>query len=277
MTVNAVRRARRRPVPPLSEQNGPSSESLAIGEIDQTVFDCPRCSRPLAVGTRRCPGCRTRLMAGVPLSRASGFVAVGLAVGLAVGGAGGAAFGLTQVLAAAPPTPIVAASAAPITGGQPGSTAPPLPSALPGSGGSTSGMPSISSSALVQAASVNDRLRAAEASLRSALAASRFDASLVAQTLRTISADTVYGQQLAGKIAAWPGSASVGNNIGLAYNGIHDTAVEALVQSVTNTTAYKQSASAMIRLLAGLSAVDAQIVAVATTNGVTLPEASPQP
>jgi len=46
---------------------------------------------------------------------------------------------------------------------------------------------------------------------------------------------------------------------------------------VTNTTAYKQSASAMIRLLAGLSAVDAQIVAVATTNGVTLPEASPQP
>src|SRR4029079_19837812 len=111
MTVNAVRRARRRPVPPLAEENGPSSESLAIGEIDQTVFDCPRCSRPLAVGTRRCPGCRTRLMAGVPLSRASGFVAVGLAVGLAVGGAGGAAFGLNQVPAAAPATLIRVRSA----------------------------------------------------------------------------------------------------------------------------------------------------------------------
>jgi hypothetical protein len=277
MTVNAVRRARRRPVPPLPEQNGGSSDSLAIGEIDQTVFDCPRCTRPLAVGTHRCPGCRTRLMAGVPLARASSFIAAGLAVGLAVGGGGAAAFGLTRALAATPPTPIVVASAAPITGGEPGSTARPLPSAVPASGGSTSGMPSISSSALVQAASVNERLSLAEATLRSALSASRFDAALVAQTLRTVSADTVYGQQLAGKIAAWPASASVGNNIGLAYNGIHDTAVEALVQSVTNTTAYKQSASAMIRLLAGLSAVDAQIAAVATANGVTLPEASPKP
>ena len=118
MTVNAVRRARRRPVPPLPEQNGGSSDSLAIGEIDQTVFDCPRCTRPLAVGTRRCPGCRTRLMAGVPLARASSFIVAGLAVGLAVGGGGAAAFGLTQALAAAPPTPIVAASSAPITGGQ---------------------------------------------------------------------------------------------------------------------------------------------------------------
>lgn len=276
MTVNAVRRARRRPASPDSDSMGPPSESLAIGEIDQTVFDCPRCTRPLAMGTHRCPGCRTRLLAGVPLTKASGFVATGLALGLAFGAAGGAAFGLTRALPAAAPTPIVAASAAPIAGGQPGSTARPLSSLAPGSGG-TSGMPSISSSALVQAASVNDRLHAAEASLRSALATSRFDASDVAQILRTISADTVYGQQLAGKIAAWSGSAAVGGNIGLAYNGIHDTAVEALVQSVTNATAYKQSASAMIRLLAGLSAVDAQIAAVATANGVALPDAPPAP
>ena len=39
--------------------------SIAIGEIDQTIFDCPSCSRPLALGDRRCPGCRTRLLHGV--------------------------------------------------------------------------------------------------------------------------------------------------------------------------------------------------------------------
>jgi len=276
MTVNAVRRARRRPGSPAPDSLGASSETLAIGEIDQTVFDCPRCTRPLALGTHKCPGCGTRLLASVPLTKASAFIAMGLAVGLAFGGAAGAVFGLTRVMPAPDSTPLVAASAAPI-GGQPGATARPLPTLAPGYGGNTSGMPSISSSALVQAASVNDRLHAAEASLRSALAASRFDASNVAQILRTISADTVYGQQLAGKIAAWSGSAAVGNNIGVAYNGIHDTAVEALVQSVTNATAYKQSASAMIRLLAGLKAVDEQITSVATANGVALTQPSPAP
>ena len=275
MTVNAVRRPRRRSGSPAPESASAPSESLAIGEIDQTVFDCPRCTRPLAVGTRRCPGCRTRLLAGVPLSKVTGFIAMGLAVGLAFGAAGAIAFGVIRVLPAAAPAPIVAASAAPITGG-PGATARPLPSAPPGTG-TTSGMPSISSSALVQAASVNIRLHAAEATLRAELASSHFDATSVAQTLRTISADTVYGQQLAGKIATWTGSEAVGNDLGVAYNGIHDTAVEALVQSVTNATGYKQAASAMIRLLAGLSAVDAEITTVATANGVVLPGTSPAP
>jgi hypothetical protein len=276
MTVNAVRRPRRRSGPSAPESFPAPAESLAIGEIDQTVFDCPRCTRPLAVGTRRCPGCRTRLLAGVPMTKASGFIAVGLAVGLAVGAAGSVAFGLTHVLSVPVTTPIVVASAAPLPAG-PGATARPLPSTAPGTGTTTTGMPSISSSALVQAASVNDRLHAAETSLRAQLAASHFDATSVAQTLRTSSADTVYGQQLAGKIAAWGGSAAVGNNLGVAYNGIHDTAVEALVQSVTNATAYKQSAGAMLRLLAGLSAVNAEITTIAAANGVTLPDASPAP
>ena len=38
--------------------------SLPIGEIDANIFACPACSRPLDSGTRRCPGCATRLIAG---------------------------------------------------------------------------------------------------------------------------------------------------------------------------------------------------------------------
>jgi hypothetical protein len=80
MTVNAARRPRRRSVKPASEpvQTAPVG-SFAIGEINQTVFDCPTCSRPLALGTRRCPGCRTRLVLGVPMSKAMIFATAGLA------------------------------------------------------------------------------------------------------------------------------------------------------------------------------------------------------
>ena len=62
------------------------SKSLSIGEIEQTVFSCPSCQRPLAMGARKCPGCKTHLVAGVGLTNASGFVALGLAVGLAIAG-----------------------------------------------------------------------------------------------------------------------------------------------------------------------------------------------
>ena len=119
--------------PPLSEPNGASSESLAIGEIDQTVFDCPRCSRPLAVGTRRCPGCRTRLMAGVPLP----------GVGLRRGRPGRRArrrWRRWRRVRSRPrcwPPPRRRRSSPPprrrSRAAQPGSTARPLPSAVPGS------------------------------------------------------------------------------------------------------------------------------------------------
>jgi hypothetical protein len=138
-------------------------------------------------------------------------------------------------------------------------------------------MPSISSSALVQAATVNDRLRTASGFLSAALATSPFDSSSVAQTLRSISADTVYGQQLADKVAAWSGSAAVGADLDALYDSIHDTAVEALAVSVTNPSAYRASAKSMVRQLAGLRAIDARIAEVATANGVALTQTPPAP
>ncbi len=270
MTVNAVRRSRRRTAPPTQESvAGGAPESLAIGELDQTVFDCPKCSRPLAVGTRRCPGCRTRLIIGVPMSKASLLASGGLAFGLLLGGLGGTVFGLTHALPA-DAAPIAGASAAPIVGTGTSGHPRPLPSGVYGSGGSGS-IPSITGSALVQAATVNARLRNASRVLSAALARSTFNSTAVAATLRAISADTVYAGQLADKIAAWPGSAGLGNDLAMVYDSIHDTAAESLVDSVTNTASYRQSAKAMVRLLASLSAVDAQIQDVAVANGVVIP------
>src|SRR5712671_1260637 len=115
MTVDAARRTRRR-VPKVSPGPEPlfvPPSTMAIGELDQTIFECPSCSRPLALGARRCPGCGTRLIAGVTLGKASSFVAVGLAIGLLAGTGGGIVFGFSHA-----PVPAPAAAV-----GGPGSTA----------------------------------------------------------------------------------------------------------------------------------------------------------
>jgi hypothetical protein len=118
---------------------------------------------------------------------------------------------------------------------------------------------------------MNDRLAAAEADLRAVLAASTFDSSEVAQILRSVSADSAFRQQIADRIAAWPGSSAVGAQLATFYGAIHDTAADGLVASVQNRAAYRASATAMVKLLHGLPAVDAAVRAAAESAGVDLP------
>ena len=275
MTVDAARRTRRRasakgaaPEPTIAP-----TASISIGEFDQTIFQCPSCARPLALGARRCPGCGTRLIAGVTLGKASGFIAAGLAVGLLLGVGGGFLLSARQAAAVAPAS--AAASAAPLSGSNgagspaPTATATPGPTATATSG--TAGIPLATRTALVQVVGMNDRLATAEAGLRAALAAASFDSSEVAQILRSVSADSVFRQQIADRIAAWPGSSTVGAQLATFYGSIHDTAANGLLASVQNRAAYRAAATAMIKLLNGLPAVDAAVRAAAESAGVDLP------
>jgi hypothetical protein len=277
MTVDAARRTRRRA---LAKSAAPEPTiappaSIAIGEFDQTIFECPSCARPLALGARRCPGCGTRLVAGVALGKASGFVAAGVAVGLLLGAGGG--FLVSVRLAAAVAPASAAASAPPLTGSngsststpEPTATATPSPTATSSSG--TAGIPLATRTALVQVVGMNDRLATADAGLRAALAAPAFDSSEVAQILRSVSADSVFRQQIADRIAAWPGSSAVGAQLAMFYGSIHDTAANGLLASVQNRAAYRAAAKAMIKLLDGLPAVDAAVRAAAESAGVDLP------
>jgi hypothetical protein len=281
MTVNAARRPRRRTVKPTPEPVAIAPVgSYAIGEINQTVFDCPQCSRPLAVGTRRCPGCRTRLVLGVPLSKATIFAAVGLAMGIAVGSVGGVVFAATQMIPAAVPAP--APTAAPVVGPSAGTVTRPttapvasMPPPSPATGTDT-GMPPLARSALVQAITVNEQLAGASGALRAALATAPFDASGVAEILRSISADAVYGADLADRVSGWPDSASIGTDLSGVYGAIHDSATNTLVASVRNTGAYRDGARAMVALLAKVAPVDARARDLATDQGVILPEATAQ-
>ena len=275
MTVDAARRTRRRasakgaaPEPTIAP-----TASISIGEFDQTIFQCPSCARPLALGARRCPGCGTRLIAGVTLGKASGFIAAGLAVGLLLGAGGGFLLSARQAAAVAPAS--AAASAAPLSGSNgagspaPTATATPGPTATATSG--TAGIPLATRTALVQVVGMNDRLATAEAGLRAALAAASFDSSEVAQILRSVSADSVFRQQIADRIAAWPGSSAVGAQLVTFYGSIHDTAANGLLASVQNRAAYRAAATAMIKLLNDLPAVDAAVRAAAESAGVDLP------
>src|SRR4029453_5165008 len=90
MTVDVARRRTRRTTK-VAPSEAPASpviaEKISIGEIEPTIFSCPSCQRPLAIGAHRCPGCGTHLMLGVQGGKASVFVVAGLALGLALGGA----------------------------------------------------------------------------------------------------------------------------------------------------------------------------------------------
>ena len=280
MTVDAARRSRRRtpsakvaPEPMIAPP-----ASIVIGEIEQTIFECPSCSRPLALGARRCPGCGTHLVGGVTLGKASTFVAVGLAVGLLSGFGGAVVLGLSH----APVAPAAAGglpSAPPVAGtnGGSGISRQAAPTATPATPISTAptGIPPVTGSALTQVIGTNDRLAADRTALRAALAASSFDPSEVAQILRTISAESVFGQQVAGRLAGWSGSSAIGGQLATFYGSVHGAAAEGLVASVRNDAAYRSAASTMVRLLDDLPAMDAAVREVAASAGLELPVSRP--
>jgi hypothetical protein len=276
MTVNVVRRTRRRTPEPRPDPIVTPKESLAIGEINQTVFDCPKCARPIAIGVRRCPGCHTRLVLRVPLATAAVFASVGLAFGIAFGGALGFSASLGRTAAATTvPGIAVPPSAATVPGGG-GTTPTASPTSVPSSGAGPADIPPMSRSALSQAIGVNGRLAAGAATLRAALDGRQFDASTVAQTLRSLSADSVFGQQLAGRLTDWPGSASLGRDLETLYDSVHQTSTEWLVSSVRDEAAYRAAAAAMLDVLKGLTALDAEANALAGRVGlVVAPSAAP--
>jgi hypothetical protein len=248
-----------------SRKRKPATESLAIGEMDQTIFACPACARPLVNGARRCPGCGTRLIMGVPAQKASVLIGAGLLLGLI--------FGAGFVMAASTLERTIKTAAAPSTANpvasmSPGPTAG-TASASPGTG-PISAVPALTRSALVQTAAVDDRLAASSATLAKALASSKFDTYGVSQILRAMSADAVVGLQMSAHIGAWPGGEALSGELSAFYTTVRSTAAEGLSASIRNTKVYRATGHKMVQLLGGLGALDAHVQEVATQAGVTL-------
>lgn len=239
--------------------------ALPIGEEDRNIFNCPVCSRPLATGVRRCPGCRTRLVVGVPLKRASAFVALGLVAGVLTGGGAMAAAGLSGGTAT-PPT----ASQAPIV--EPSASAPPATAAVtPTPPPLDPAVPPTARAALGQVATLHAGFLDDAADLRLELAAVDIDAFGVAQTLRSINSQSAFGLDVARRLATWDEAAALAADLDAAYNEIRTIARTGLASSVRNDAAYREAALRMVDAVAALETLDADVRALALTADIDLP------
>lgn len=239
-------------------------EPLVIGESDRNIFNCPVCSRPLAVGATRCPGCRTRLILSTPAKRVTIFMLVGVVVGLVLSwgiSAGFAAAGALLQPADPAASPIVRAS-----GGI-------LPSAVP-SGPVVATIPPIARSALGQTAVLNNRLGEGAAALRAALKDRDLDSAAVADTLRSLAADASFGEGLAPRLGTWDQASEVALGLGSLYTAVRGTAVDGLNASITNDPAYRTAAQRMLVVLSGVAPLDARVRTLAAIVGVNMPPPS---
>jgi hypothetical protein len=149
-----------------------------------------------------------------------------------------------------------------------------MPSAAPTSG---SGLPTSIQAALLQASMMNGRFATDGRALTAILADRAFDASAVSQTLRSISADSLYASQVAERLSAWPDTEGLGGELATSYQRVHEIAEDALLASLRNDAAYRHAARDMLTAFATLRAIEGRLVELATANDVTLPVASPAP
>jgi hypothetical protein len=272
MAISGARR-RGRAIPatavPVEPELALPPEPLPIGLPDVNVTSCPVCARPIAIGTSRCPGCRTRLLLGVPARRAATFLAIGLALGLGLGAVAtattiGIAGRVAAVIApsATPGVPVVG-SPGPVVSAP--ATPPPSPQA--------SRIPGQAGAALGQAIVVNRRLAARSAELRAELAATSLDTVAIATSLRALAADSVIGAGAARTIARWADAEAVARRLGDYYALVSATATGTLAASITDGPAYRDGAASMLGVLDLLAPVASEADSLARDAGIVPPTA----
>lgn len=245
----------------------PANASVAIGTRDANIFLCPRCSRPLAVGVSKCAGCGTRLVAGVPLLKVSGFVGVGLIMGLLVAGGGiGVATLLSRPGTATlvPPPPVVRPSTVPASVAPAASVAPVVPA-----------VPPAALSALRQATVINQRLLADAELLSQAMAATAPAPTDIAPVLRSLAATASFGDDAATAVGTWDDASLVATDLSAFYASIDRIAGEGLAASLNNARAYRDAGRKMLAVLAGVTDLDAASRGLSATVDVELPPLVP--
>ena len=244
-----------------------ASEPMVIGEDDSEIFTCPTCSRPLATGVSRCPGCGTHLVMGMPLKRAVARGGVGLVIALAIGGCVIGAIILMQN--------VVAVGLPPTSAAAPAGRAAPVPTVDPA-------LPALARSGLRQTTLINHRLAADAGKLAAAMAAHEPGAADIAHALRTLAADATFGASVASDIAAWSDGAALAQRLAAFYDSVASTATKGLDVSITNRPAYLAAGRRMLSVVGELRAIDASAQQLAASvhlalDPVTLPKSVGRP
>jgi hypothetical protein len=246
----------------------------AIGTPDANIFLCPSCTRPLAVGVSRCAGCRTRLVRGVPLLKASGFVGLGIVLGLAVGG--GLAGGLmiigrpAAITVEAPPVAVAPSSTA-VPSSLSSASSPPQPTAV----AADPAIPSAALTALQRSTTVNQRLVADADLLRKSLAGRDVSPGEIAPLLRNLASTAAFGEGIASTVGTWDEADELSTGLAAFYASIARVAEDALAASITNDRAYRDAGRQMLDVLDRLTALDAATRRLASTVDVELPPLTP--
>ena len=252
------------------DRREPVSDAIAIGTADANIFLCPRCTRPLAVGVSKCAGCGTRLVGGVPLLTAGGFVALGLVFGLAVGGGvvGAATFLDGRAAARAEAPPVAAApSAVALPTALPAASAPPQsPAAI-----ADPAVPTAAVTALQRSTAVNQRLLADAGLLAKALAGRDPSPADIAPLLRSLASTAAFGDRIAVTVGTWDAAADLSGALTSFYAAIDRLAQDALTASITNDRAYRDAGTRMLAVLDRLAGLDAEARSLVATVDVELP------
>lgn len=258
MTIDALPGKSRRTA------RGQEVDGLPIGEMDASIFNCPACARPLGAGASRCPGCGTRLIAGVQAARAIGFIASGLVVGLLVGG--GAMAGVSAFS-----RPVAADVATPVASVAPVASAAPIVSAAPVV---DAGVASSALSALRQSALLNQRLVVDGGRLTTVLATPAHSSAEVSRILRSLAASASFGDRIAPDLGDWSDASGLSASLTDFYAAIGATAREGLSNALSNTEAYVAAAQQMQTVLDGLTGLDADARALAAQVDLDMPPAT---
>ena len=239
-----------------------ASQGQAIGEADAYVFNCPACARPLSNGTMKCPGCGSRLIMGVLLKRAGAILVLGIAIGVVVGGG---LMGSIAMLSASTSATAIQQPVATIPTTAP--VAPTVPTAAP----PLAAAPQTAISALSGTAVVNGRITVDAMTLKTTLATRGVSTFEIARALRSLAADAALGMDLTGRMAPWTDARHVTAELDAFYRSMASAARDGLRASLTDASAYRASATAMLATIEDLGSVDASSRALAATVSLELP------
>lgn len=242
----------------------------AIGEPDANVFSCPKCARPLANGTPRCPSCGQRLILGVALRRASLLAGFGLIVGI-FGGAvltSGVITSLLASAAAAVQAGVGTVGASAVPSPDPSAVATTAPVATPTPVVAIT-IPSAAVSALSQTTILDARIVADATDLETARAAK--STPDIARALRALASDAANGTVQAKRLKLWSEAGTVVAFRLDFYDRVTDQALAALKVTLADGKTYRTAAAEMLVILADLPGLDAMSRGLADVAGVELP------
>jgi hypothetical protein len=121
---------------------------------------------------------------------------------------------------------------------------------------------------------IDERLAKASDDLAAAIAVKRPVAEDIATILRGINADMAAGTDAANRLIAEPRTAALGGALVAFYDKVAAQNAETLGKSLTVASAYVDGGAKVIRILAGLAALDKRIQAALDGAGAGAPEPS---